>query len=338
VIPTVSADQTSYRTHQALRDERPQISHTTMDESRKRSFESSELLEQDDISRYERGRQMNIGEAGDSAIRNELPISSLDPSADERAEIPSNEAGSDSDADKGKDTRNERRLEVNRQRAKDIRKRKKQMIEEMQKQIILLTIENNKLRAQNQMQRAELTLLHNSLKPILPNQQSMLHMNTARPLANSDVRGSIHNIGNTAGALHDLLQAADAGNSPALINPNSTIQPGAGYGIPSLHTPSFTPNLVTSSNPGITGNDLHLPNVESNVQTNPNFALPTIGSSSLQIAEMMNGDEHNSQNISSEMQAINGMDPRSSQLLLSLLQERQLANSNYRPDLGDGGL
>lgn len=171
VIPTVSADQTSYRTHQALRDERPQISHTTMDESRKRSFESSELLEQDDISRYERGRQMNIGEAGDSAIRNELPISSLDPSADERAEIPSNEAGSDSDADKGKDTRNERRLEVNRQRAKDIRKRKKQMIEEMQKQIILLTIENNKLRAQNQMQRAELTLLHNSLKPILPNQQ-----------------------------------------------------------------------------------------------------------------------------------------------------------------------
>jgi len=308
-----------------------------MNKSIKRSFDTSEHLEHDNISRPERERQMNLEEAGESVISNELPIFSLNPSADEHPEIPSNEAGSESDADKGKETRNERRLEINRQRAKDIRKRKKHMIEEMQKQIILLTIENNKLRAQNQMQRAELTLLHNSLKPILPNQQTMLHMNTAQPLANSDVRGSLQNIGNITGALPDFLQAQDVGNSPALINPTSTIQPSTAYTIPSIQTPSFTPNVVTSSNSGIIGNDLQLSNVESNGQINSNYALPTIGSSSIQMGDMINGDEHNLQNISSEMQSINGMDSRSSQLLLSLLHERQLANSNYRPDLGGGG-
>lgn len=337
-VPTLHTTNKQTTPHQSSRDERPHISLSTMDNGRKRSFESSELLEQDELSRYEQGRLMNAGETGDSAIRNELPTSSLNASADECPEIPLNEAGSESDLDKGRETRNERRLEINRQRAKDIRKRKKQMIEEMQKQIILLTIENNKLRAQNQMQRAELTLLHNSLKPILPNQQSMLHMNAARPLATSDVRGSIQNIGNNTGALPDFLQASDVGNSPALINPNSTIPASTGYAIPSLHNPSFTPNLVTSSASGMIGNDLHLPAVDSNVQTNPNFALPTVGSSSLQMADMMNGDEHNSQNISSEMQSMSAMDSRSNQLLLSLLHERQLANSNYRPDLGDGGM
>ena len=69
--------------------------------------------------------------------------------------------GSDSDIN-SRSKREERRLEMNRQRAKDIRRRKKKMMEEMQKQIVFLTMENNKLRTQNQMQQAEIHLLRNS--------------------------------------------------------------------------------------------------------------------------------------------------------------------------------
>ena len=73
----------------------------------------------------------------------------------------SHHEGSDSDVN-SKSKRDERRLEMNRQRAKDIRRRKKKMMEEMQKQIVFLTMENNKLRTQNQMQQAEINLLRTS--------------------------------------------------------------------------------------------------------------------------------------------------------------------------------
>ncbi len=58
-------------------------------------------------------------------------------------------------------TRDEKRMEINRQRAKEIRKRKKKMLEDMQQQIIFLTLENNKLRTQSQMQQTEINLLRN---------------------------------------------------------------------------------------------------------------------------------------------------------------------------------
>lgn len=60
---------------------------------------------------------------------------------------------------KKQDIRDERRMELNRQRAKDIRKRKKKRLEDMQKQIIFLTLENNKLRTQAQMQQTEIEIL-----------------------------------------------------------------------------------------------------------------------------------------------------------------------------------
>ena len=63
----------------------------------------------------------------------------------------------------------EMRLEVNRQRAKDIRKRKKIMIEEMQKQLVLLTMENNKLRMDSQMQQEEITLLRKTSQLLASN-------------------------------------------------------------------------------------------------------------------------------------------------------------------------
>lgn len=67
--------------------------------------------------------------------------------------------------DESKEKRDERRMEINRQRAKEIRKRKKKMVEDMQKQIIYLTLENNKLRTQTQMQLTEINLLCQASMP-----------------------------------------------------------------------------------------------------------------------------------------------------------------------------
>jgi hypothetical protein len=61
-----------------------------------------------------------------------------------------------------KQQKEEKRMEINRKRAKEIRKRKKKQVEDMQKQIIHLTLENNKLRTQAQMQQAEINLLRQS--------------------------------------------------------------------------------------------------------------------------------------------------------------------------------
>ena len=160
---------------------------------------------------------------------------------------------------------------------------------------------------------------------------------------NSDVRGNIPNISNfhnNAGALSDFFQSQDVGNNSTLVNPNPTIPPPASntnFTLPTHHTPSFAPNLVASSGNGINRNGLRLPAVDSNVQTNPPFALPTIGSGALQMGDVMNNGDLHSQNISSEMQSISAMDTRRNQLLLSLLRDRQLSNNNYHQDLGGGG-
>mmetsp|Transcript_26100 Transcript_26100/g.32194 ORF Transcript_26100/g.32194 Transcript_26100/m.32194 type:complete len:178 (+) Transcript_26100:168-701(+) len=66
---------------------------------------------------------------------------------------------SQSGEEDGKPKRDEKKMELNRLRARDIRKRKKKMVEDMQKQIIYLTIENNKLRNQVQIQQSEINLL-----------------------------------------------------------------------------------------------------------------------------------------------------------------------------------
>ena len=58
-------------------------------------------------------------------------------------------------------TDDERRMEINRLRAREIRKKKKQMLKDMEQQIILLTLENNRLRTQSQMYQTEINLLRN---------------------------------------------------------------------------------------------------------------------------------------------------------------------------------
>jgi len=161
----------------------------------------------------------------------------------------------------------------------------------------------------------------------------MLH-NAPRSLANSDIQGNILNIGNNASTLSDFLQAPDVGNNLTLINPNSTIpSSNTDYTIPAHHMPSFAPNPVNSSSSGMIGNNLHLPTINSNARTNPGFTLPTIGSSSLQVANIMSGDNLRLQNNSMNTQSMGDMESRRNQLLLSLLHERQLSNSNYRQDL-----
>lgn len=74
-------------------------------------------------------------------------------------------ATSEVEDEESKEKRDERRMEINRQRAKEIRKRKKKMVEDMQKQIIYLTLENNKLRTQTQMQLTEINLLRQAAMP-----------------------------------------------------------------------------------------------------------------------------------------------------------------------------
>lgn len=59
--------------------------------------------------------------------------------------------------------REKKRMETNRIRAKQIRKRKKEMEEDMRNQIVRLTLENNTLRTQLQVQEAEIKLLRNNM-------------------------------------------------------------------------------------------------------------------------------------------------------------------------------
>ena len=67
----------------------------------------------------------------------------------------------------------EMRLEANRQRAKEIRKRKKLMIEDMQKQLVLLTMENDKLRTENQKQQQDLIVLRKTSQLLTSNNQAV---------------------------------------------------------------------------------------------------------------------------------------------------------------------
>ena len=62
----------------------------------------------------------------------------------------------------------ERQMEANRVRAREIRKRKKNMIEEMQKKIVKLTMANQQLISQTQIQHAEIHMLR-STQGFIPN-------------------------------------------------------------------------------------------------------------------------------------------------------------------------
>jgi len=64
--------------------------------------------------------------------------------------------------------REERQMEANRVRSRDIRKRKKNMVEEMQKNIVKLTMANQQLRSQTQIQN-ELIHMLRSTQGVVPN-------------------------------------------------------------------------------------------------------------------------------------------------------------------------
>ena len=66
-------------------------------------------------------------------------------------------------------TSTEARLKNNRLRAREVRKRNKTMIEDMRKQSIFLTIENDNLHRENQMQKQEITLLRENSQLLLSN-------------------------------------------------------------------------------------------------------------------------------------------------------------------------
>ena len=92
------------------------------------------------------------------------------------------------DATAEEKTTDEKRMEMNRQRAKDIRKRKKKMVEDMQNQIIHLTLENNKLRTQTQIQQIEINILRE--KASMPPQAVV--GNTQQPQVRTRNEGCYH--------------------------------------------------------------------------------------------------------------------------------------------------
>merc|ERR1740124_1463114 len=101
----------------------------------------------------------------------------------------------------------EMRLEVNRQRAKTFESAKKIMIEEMQKQLVLLTMENNKLRIESQVQQEEITLLRKTSQLLASNIRPPTHTSvTPKGLSNSEIIDIIRGVGNTNDSLSDILQ------------------------------------------------------------------------------------------------------------------------------------
>mmetsp|Transcript_37536 Transcript_37536/g.44776 ORF Transcript_37536/g.44776 Transcript_37536/m.44776 type:complete len:202 (-) Transcript_37536:218-823(-) len=88
---------------------------------------------------------------------------------EEEADMSSVHDDGDQSSTKEKKQSAEMRLEVNRQRAREIRKRKKIMIENMQNQLVLLTMENNKLRMENQNQQQELAVLRKTSQLLTSN-------------------------------------------------------------------------------------------------------------------------------------------------------------------------
>mmetsp|Transcript_771 Transcript_771/g.858 ORF Transcript_771/g.858 Transcript_771/m.858 type:complete len:222 (-) Transcript_771:153-818(-) len=104
----------------------------------------------------------------------------------------------------------EERLELNRQRARDIRKRKKMMIKDMQEQLVLLTMEKEKLRTENQIQKEEIKLLRKSAQLLVSNKRAVT-IPTAPPptrLSNSDILNIINGMGNNVDdRLSEILMA-----------------------------------------------------------------------------------------------------------------------------------
>lgn len=167
--------------------------------------------------------------------------------------------------------RDEKRMEINRIRAKEIRKRKKEMEEDMHNQIIHLTLENNKLRTQLQLQEAEIKLLRNNMQLLQQNHHQQALYVPVPGLGASD-------FGNNAlgrGSLNSIL-----GSSSGLLPSAST--PGSNF---------FLPNQASS----LAGFDT-LPNAAGGLLSNFNGLAP-MASSSTPEAAGMDGSNHFDPNV-----------------------------------------
>lgn len=304
-----------------------------MDRGQKRSFEPSNLLQKIDRSRNELMRHHDDLMCANSDSRHELSFSSLYPNTDEYVEIHTNNTRREAkNIAKSSEKKNERR-ESNRLRAKRIRKKKKKMEQEIDRQLVLITIENKMLRAEGQMQRAELSLLRNSTIEA-----------TKKLLTNADDKSSVKSIGNDTGALLRFLPASNSRNSAATINPE--LSSSSDFATTPHHDSPFAPNVnVTSAASRLNnfklGHDLIspelanlLPSASSSFAHNANvtpaasvitdtsfqLGLPTVDSiiradhnitpsisdsSSLQIHDVTSGNDHNGMTISTERHSLN---------------------------------
>jgi len=255
-----------------------------MDQGKKRSFEAS-----DSHGKRVRSRNERINHDGltieASENRNEISSSPLHPNTDEYAEMHRvNNTDQESSVDRNKEIQVEMRLENNRLRAKEIRKRKKKMEKEMDRRIIILTIENNKLRAESQMQRAELSVLRNTMKS---SQQPVLGRNTVQPLTNFSSRNDAQNMGNDADLILRFL--ANERNNADLRNPEVTsLSSSTGIATQAHHASPFAPNsTVASAASRASSNMFQLgrPTIDSIIRADPNIVPSMVGSISPEIPD-----------------------------------------------------
>lgn len=186
----------------------------------KRAFQLEDLVQSVDPSgNVSKKRKTEKGDEEVNNCQRDLPMISVQ--------------DDDKSAAKEKKKSAEMRLEVNRQRAREIRKRKKIMIENMQNQLVLLTMENNKLRMESQNQQQELIVLRKTSELLASNHRPPTQTSAPPRLSNSDILNMMSGGGgsNTHDRLSDLLLASahsgNFGGSDAFLHSN-TLPPSRG--------------------------------------------------------------------------------------------------------------
>lgn len=109
------------------------------------------------------------------------------------------------------------RREMNRRRAKDNREQKKIMIRKVEERIILLKVDNERLRLECQIQRREIDQLRDICELSTSNTRFLNHTNipsapTTR-LSNADILNINNRISSTNDNISDVLQALEYSNA-----------------------------------------------------------------------------------------------------------------------------
>jgi len=295
-----------------------------MDQGKKRSFEALDSLGE---KVHSRSVPINHDGSKNEASENRNEISS--PKTDQCAEMHRvNDINPESSVDKNKEIKVEMRLETNRRRAKEIRKRKKNVEKEMNRRKIFLTIENNKLRAEGQMQRAEISVLRDTMKS---SEQSILGGNTVQPLTNFSSQNNAPNIGNDIDLVRRFL--ANSRNDADLINPEVTsLSSSTGIATQAHHISSIAPNSTVTSAASRASrhvSQLGLPSIDSIIRADPDI-VPSMTDSTLQVPDDMGVNPRETRSMNSNESRVSRIDD----LILSLLRDRQLATADNQQDYG----